>query len=46
MLTSLLAGAYNFHIGVEYQRVIPDRKRQLVVVDLIETIVSSMFLNL
>ena len=36
------AGAYNFHIGVKYQRVIPDRKRQQVVVDLEETIVSTI----
>lgn len=37
-----LVGAYNFWIGVRYQRVIPDRKRQQVVVDLEETTVTAM----
>lgn len=33
-------GFYNFWIGVDYTRVVPDRKNHRVVVDLIETIVS------
>ena len=32
-------GAYNFWIGVKYQRVIPDKQRMQVVVDLEETTV-------
>ena len=35
------AGAYNFWIGVKYTRVVPDRKNHRVVIDLVETIVSS-----
>ena len=37
------AGFYNFWIGVEYTRVVPDRKNHRVVVDLVETIVSVAF---
>ena len=42
MLTAnvLPAGSFNFWIGVDYTRVVPDRKNHRVVVDLIETIVS------
>ena len=39
--TPSIAGAYNFWIDVKYNRVVPDRKNHRVVVDLIETIVSS-----
>ena len=36
------AGFYNFWIGVKYTRVVPDRKNHRVVIDLIETIVSTI----
>ncbi len=41
--TPAASGAYNFWIGVEYTRVVPDRKNHRVVIDLIETIVSCTF---
>ena len=41
-LTMPPAGFYNFWIGVKYTRVVPDRKNHRVVVDLIETIVSTI----
>lgn len=34
------AGFYNFWIGIKYYRVVPDTKRDLVMVDLQETIVN------